>query len=144
MNPFRLYNILPQNPYFKSIEKQPLNSRGWVIQERLLAPRTLHCTKDQLFWKCEHMFANESHPNGIDTTLDRQLGEFRHMLFRFSQGFATAITDTIHWEPDVAWLSLVREYTKCRLTRDDDILIAFSGLARSWSEILPDQYLAGL
>jgi hypothetical protein len=44
----------------------------------------------------------------------------------------------------VAWLSLVREYTKCKLTRDEDILIAFSGLARRWSEIFSDQYLAGL
>jgi hypothetical protein len=143
-NPYRLYNILLQKPYFESIEQEPLNSRGWVMQERLLAPRTLHCTKDQLFWECEHMFANESHPNGIDTTLDRQPGEFRRMLSRFSQGSATAATDPIYREPDIAWLSLVREYTKCKLTRDEDILIAFSGLARRWSEILPDQYLAGL
>ncbi|KAH0536429.1 hypothetical protein FGG08_006698 [Glutinoglossum americanum] len=145
-NPSRLYNILLQKPYFESIEKEPLNSRGWVMQERLLAPRTLHCAKDQLFWECEHMFANESHPNGTDTLLNRQPNEFRRMVSRFSQGSttATAVINSIHREPDVAWLSLVREYTKCKLTRDEDILIAFSGLARRWSEMLPDQYLAGL
>lgn len=143
-NPSRLYNILPQKPYFESIEEEPLNSRGWVMQERLLAPRTLHCTKNQLFWECEHMFANESYPNGINTSLNRQPGEFRRMLTRFSQGSATAFTDPIYREPAVAWLSLVREYTKCKLTRDKDILIAFSGLARRWSEIFSDQYLAGL
>jgi hypothetical protein len=48
-SPPGIYNIFPQQPYLEWVEKEPLNSRGWVIQERLLAPRTLHCTKDQLF-----------------------------------------------------------------------------------------------
>lgn len=121
-----------------------MNSHGWAMQERLLAPRTHYCTKDQLFWECEHMFVNESYSNGIDTALNRQPSEFRGMLSRFSQGSATAVTDPIHREPDVTWISLVREYTKCKLTRGEDIIIVFSGLVRRWNEIFPDQYLARL
>ena len=30
----------------------PLSGRGWVLQERLLAPRTLHFGREQLFWEC--------------------------------------------------------------------------------------------
>jgi hypothetical protein len=30
----------------------PLSSRGWVLQERLLSPRTLHYGKEQMFWEC--------------------------------------------------------------------------------------------
>jgi hypothetical protein len=34
------------------VEGGPLNRRGWVTQERMLAPRTLHFTSWQLFWEC--------------------------------------------------------------------------------------------
>jgi hypothetical protein len=29
-----------------------LNSRGWVLQERLLSPRIIHFTATQTFWEC--------------------------------------------------------------------------------------------
>src|SRR5438552_2841114 len=32
--------------------QQPLNSRGWTLQERLLSPRTLHYCIDQIYWEC--------------------------------------------------------------------------------------------
>lgn len=135
--PAQLCKVLLQKPYYQSIEKAHLNSRGWVLQERLLARRTLHFTKDQLFWECEHMLANESHPEGIETALDRPPGEFRRMLNQFLDGEGTE-------SHEVKWLSLVGQYTRCNLTRDSDILIALSGLARRWSEVFPDQYLAGI
>ncbi|RGP70195.1 hypothetical protein FSPOR_4095 [Fusarium sporotrichioides] len=31
----------------------PLMKRAWVVQERLLASRTLHFTKNQIFWACQ-------------------------------------------------------------------------------------------
>jgi hypothetical protein len=43
----RLY---PQ--FSEMLEEAPLNSRAWVLQGILLAPRTVHYTKDQLFWEC--------------------------------------------------------------------------------------------
>jgi hypothetical protein len=38
----------------------PLSGRGWVLQERLLAPRTLHFRCEQLFWECRE----RRHPEG--------------------------------------------------------------------------------
>ena len=143
-NPVQLYNVQLQNAYTEPVIEAPLSTRGWVMQERLLAPRTLHCTQEQLFWECEHMFASEAYPHGIETTRDREPSKFRRMLKRFSQGTAAVTTDSIHREPDVAWLSLVQEYTRCKLTKDEDILIAMSGLAKQWSATFPDQYLAGI
>ncbi|OCK95970.1 HET-domain-containing protein, partial [Cenococcum geophilum 1.58] len=139
----RLYNVLQQKPYFESIEQATLNSRGWVMQERLLAPRTLHCTRNQLFWECEHMLANESHPDGIETTLNRQPGEFRRMLTQFSHDPTSKVDNGIQRAADVAWFSLVKEYSICNLTKEEDILIAISGLAKRWIQIIPDRYIAG-
>ncbi|KAK1705715.1 heterokaryon incompatibility protein-domain-containing protein, partial [Colletotrichum lupini] len=30
----------------------PLNTRGWVLQERLFSPRVVHFSRHQLFWQC--------------------------------------------------------------------------------------------
>ena len=46
-----------------SVELSPLSRRAWVLQERLLSPRTLHYTKRQLFWECRASKACESSPN---------------------------------------------------------------------------------
>ena len=39
----------------------PLNGRGWVLQERLLAPRTLHFGREQLFWERRECRCPEHH-----------------------------------------------------------------------------------
>ncbi|VUC28465.1 unnamed protein product [Clonostachys rosea] len=36
----------------KDVECGPLNSRGWVFQERALARRTVHITSAQIYWEC--------------------------------------------------------------------------------------------
>ncbi|KAF2182277.1 hypothetical protein K469DRAFT_712902 [Zopfia rhizophila CBS 207.26] len=42
------------------------------------------------------------------------------------------------------WNDLIREYTKCALTRQSDKLIAISGLARFFHDTTRDEYVAGL
>lgn len=43
-----------------SIDKSILNSRGWVLQERLLSRRTIHFASDQVYWECrEHIVAED-------------------------------------------------------------------------------------
>lgn len=36
----------------KYVLKSPLNQRGWVLQERALARRTIYFTSHQTFWEC--------------------------------------------------------------------------------------------
>lgn len=45
---------------FNNIKNVPLLTRGWVLQEWLLAPRTLICGKLELHWKCEQVLAHEA------------------------------------------------------------------------------------
>ena len=35
-----------------TMKKEPLNTRGWTLQESLLAPRTLSYGTQQMFWEC--------------------------------------------------------------------------------------------
>lgn len=41
-----------------------LANRGWVFQERLLSKRTVYFGKEQVFWECSELQANESWPCG--------------------------------------------------------------------------------
>ncbi|KAK7932154.1 hypothetical protein PG985_002866 [Apiospora marii] len=45
-------------------EQHQLYTRAWVLQEALLAPRTLDCGRSQLFWRCDSMKASEEFPTG--------------------------------------------------------------------------------
>lgn len=38
--------------YHQDVELAPLNTRGWVLQERALSRRTLHFTQTQVYWEC--------------------------------------------------------------------------------------------
>ncbi|EFX05665.1 tol-like protein [Grosmannia clavigera kw1407] len=57
------------------VESAPLNQRAWVLQERLLSPRQLHCSSQQLMWECHEASAAEAfpvklpsqHPRAIET-----------------------------------------------------------------------------
>jgi hypothetical protein len=43
----------------------PLLSRGWVLQERIMAKRILHFGKSQLYWECNEHDCCEIYPTGI-------------------------------------------------------------------------------
>lgn len=38
--------------FHQDVEESVLNRRGWVLQERALARRTLHFTSSQVYWEC--------------------------------------------------------------------------------------------
>ncbi|KAF3798141.1 hypothetical protein GCG54_00010487 [Colletotrichum gloeosporioides] len=42
-----------------------LYSRAWVLQESMLARRTLDCGREQLFWRCDETKASEEFPEGL-------------------------------------------------------------------------------
>ncbi|KAF3043247.1 hypothetical protein E8E12_009875 [Didymella heteroderae] len=42
-----------------AVERSALSNRGWVMQERMLASRTLFWTEDGLFWECGYLRASE-------------------------------------------------------------------------------------
>lgn len=38
--------------YFDPVANQPLSKRGWTLQERLLAPRVIHYSTEQMYYEC--------------------------------------------------------------------------------------------
>jgi hypothetical protein len=128
--------LLPPRPSWENqILSSPLNSRAWVLQERLLSRRILHFAKDAVFWECSELKASTFEPNGIpDVEL---LAD--PILYTYSLRNLTTVECA-----QSAWLELVQHYTKLGITKVQDRLPALSGLAKLIQTPTNDTYVAGL
>jgi len=133
----------------------PLNKRGWVLQERILARRIIHFCRREIFWECCEKTVSESfpamlpptHPNTGNPLLASHIQALKQMVHSRKNGVPAEIGPR---EGEAAsrlygiWHSIVELYTKCRLTKQSDKLVAIAGLARSLSPFLQDRYIAGV
>jgi hypothetical protein len=67
------YEIAPLDLWWRYMDQAPLNLRGWVVQERLLAPRVIHFGKHQIFWECHELVRSVLYKR---TRLCQQLGTY--------------------------------------------------------------------
>jgi hypothetical protein len=113
--------------YHRSVSNMRLLGRGWALQKRLLAPRTLHFTSTQLFWVSRHKLACELFPERLPTAIAYELSYFKKQLFSRPM-----------------WRWFVERYSTFDLTYTKDNLVAISELARSIQRQIGDQYIAGM
>jgi hypothetical protein len=115
----------------------PLMSRAWVLQERLLSPRILHFTTEEIVWECMNQTTCEC-------------GCIRSL---WSPGHEPFDKDLLH-EPALArasradlrdkWHRIIEEYSRLSLTLERDRLPAVSGAARRFSFYIGGPYLVGV
>ncbi|KAI9768775.1 MAG: hypothetical protein M1839_003960 [Geoglossum umbratile] len=115
----------------ESLDRSPVSSRGWCLQERFLSRRILHYSKHQLYWECQ------KHCVAEDGTITSRLFKQSFNLRNYGLNDDPA---SIFWR----WCLLVEEYSKRKLTKPSDKLPAISGLASEVYRRTGDQYLAGL
>lgn len=124
----------------------PLASRAWVVQERLLSPRVLHFGSKQIFWECAEVpIACETFPRGIEEPAlasDRAIfnvpASLRRKKIKNPRTKRTSITF------QESWLQILRNYTRCALTRPaEDKFAAIAGIAEAMSPLFKSEYVAG-
>lgn len=130
----------------EDMANSPLNHRGWVLQERLLAPRVLHFSRHQITWECAGSCAWEKAPVFRDELPDLEyltgsILERYMVLLRSMQRLG--LSDGVAATEGHRWQTLVEKYTRSDLTKHSDKLIAFSGIARQLAPF-GGQYVAGL
>ena len=59
-----LFDCAPQGFYTDCVAESPLGKRTWVLQERILSPKTLYFS-NKLLWSCETEDACETFPSHI-------------------------------------------------------------------------------
>lgn len=122
------------------VTESPLNSRGWVVQERALSKRILHFTEHGLFWECGSLKANaKDAPEGLSAPQD-----FPSCRSKETTLSVVRVRHTRHMCP-VEWFHFVRYYSFSQFTNAGDRLLALSSVARAVKPFLGEtEYLAGL
>ncbi|KAK5661117.1 hypothetical protein OQA88_11007 [Cercophora sp. LCS_1] len=134
------YRLVEQDFMRDCLLTQPLLKRGWVYQERLLAPRMLHYGSQQLFWECRDMSVCESYPTHVMAPLElTTLSSLQKGLEGDEDEAMRRVRGLYHW------YSIVEQYTSMALTRPEDKLIAISGVAQQYNKTLldDDKYWVG-
>ncbi|EHY52093.1 hypothetical protein HRR83_003341 [Exophiala dermatitidis] len=132
-----MYKILRSTLWHDLIDSSPLDKRAWAFQERCLAKRTLHFTRNELVWECQQMCCSEVFPKGLPATMrppsNRESVEF------FSK--------RIHHQRHGNWHQLVKMYSTKRLTFSSDKLLAMVGLVKQYmarNRLRDQDYMVGL
>jgi hypothetical protein len=115
---------------------EPLTSRAWATQERLLPRRVLHYATDQMYFECNYEFLSEDgfHSSGRYTSLHPGPPPSHYPVSRESR----------HSSQHQLWYKILEDYSGRSLTRPSDRLPALSGLARLFENRIGATYVAGL
>jgi hypothetical protein len=120
----------------------PLFGRAWAFQERLLATRIIHFTKEELVWECKTRIACECG--------DLQDPGPRSVEFGASKNFKTKFNEVADYSSDLDrldfWHDITAQYSARAITKKTDRLPALSSIAEKLA-IYPGflgQYLAGI
>ena len=117
-----------------------LNSRAWVYQERLVSPRVLHYKDNEVFWECNELFASAKFPRGLPDYQYPKRPVFGHPLKGSNSWVLPDSESNVH----VHWLSMVRMYAQCDMTKPEDRLPGISAIARKLNDAyLNSEYIVG-
>ncbi|KAK0630605.1 hypothetical protein B0T17DRAFT_636851 [Bombardia bombarda] len=131
----------------------PLNTRGWVMQERFLSTKILYFGHNQIYWECLGGVECEADPGNRFSFLDsylrreKQYMEAKQSLIKelhVSDEAKIGFSERRTKFDSSSWRVVVEKYSKLHLTKESDRLVAISGLAKLFQNILKDKYLAGL
>ena len=116
------------------LESEPLHSRGWALQERLLSRRKIFFAQRQIIFQCRRAMLSEFGKSIKNDLMDAVMDEREPK-------------SPIHedWKAHGAWKGLVENYSACGLTRLSDRLPALSGLAEDHAKTAScsQMYIAG-
>jgi hypothetical protein len=136
------YYICDVKYWNREVGNAQLNRRGWVLQERLLAPRILHFTQKQIFWECFTTQKCEGFPIGLP--YHQPLKDFSSLFSEIQRQHSLENKPGMTEDVLRRWQMIVEEYSQCKITIPGDKLPALSGIARLFQEATADTYLAGL
>lgn len=126
------------------VKNTRLNSRGWVLQERLLSRRVLHFAKDQIYWDCRREAKAEDGSVFPYLSLDKEFlfplpGLMRKIDVKSLEQY-TPQKDEMFQR---AWLALLDFYAQCRFSRISDRVIALSSLVNKLRPLTKRTYVDG-
>ncbi|KAK1579229.1 uncharacterized protein LY79DRAFT_694412, partial [Colletotrichum navitas] len=100
----------------------PLNSRACCMQERLLSPRVMHSSREQMLWECKKVLTSESN----DVFHGHSINYVAGLLLYLRRLIREQPRRGSRWD---LWYQLVEEYTTRKLSFGTDKLPVLAGIA---------------
>ena len=164
------YQLVDYESWTTGVDEAPLNTRAWVVQERMLSPRTIHFGTQQIFWECCEKICSEVYARGfpenligINGKLDAEFVvpvqdansasklsvsglERRRRFEELEPASKHQILMSNHKKNLLRyqWWKILWKYARGALTRPEDRLVALAGLAKALQPHMNSKYLAGL
>jgi len=127
------------------VTEAPLNRRAWVVQERLLSPRTLHFGTNQLLWECYENESCELFPDGLPDEVTTMKVKQKSALKSSLMGHFPTTSDENSSLLYESWSDVISVYAKGSLSHDKDKLVAISGLASKFQSFFQGgEYVVGM
>ncbi|OCL10927.1 HET-domain-containing protein [Glonium stellatum] len=120
-------------------ESEPVNTRAWTLQERLLSPRLLIYATHTLQYQCQQ------HTVNLGDSINFSFGGGAWRLPSFSN--LSSGNRVSEWDVQSAgrtWGYIISLYSQRRLSYIEDKLTALAGIAEAFSSQIQVEYLAGL
>ena len=141
------FDVHNYESYETDVKNSVLESRAWVLQEVLLAPRIIYFTPHQWIWECSQICASHRAPTQNLIGDRRQF--FNTGACSVTQtGSKTELEFSLHSDYELyrIWMNSVNAFTSRNLTQPRDKLVAISGLAKDIHArfISKDKYIVGL
>ncbi|KAH7303334.1 heterokaryon incompatibility protein-domain-containing protein [Stachybotrys elegans] len=144
-------HLLQYKPHFSHtrdprslLDPFPLFTRAWVLQERLLAPRTLHFCRTEVAFECSESRTCEcgAFSKNVWDIGERPPNTFIRYTFSSNDGLICRRKPLVI----LPWPELVSTYSLLDLTHKTDRLLAISGIAPIMATIhgWKGEYFAGL
>ncbi|KUJ18981.1 HET-domain-containing protein, partial [Mollisia scopiformis] len=116
-------------------QRYPLLSRAWCLQERLLATRLIHFSREELFWECRTTTLCECRSliSHEESSYENQIGFKRR--WAMNRGLRELFD---------LWHKTLQLYSSLDITYESDRLPALLGLANQLQERGCGEYIHGL
>ena len=120
----------------EALNNEPLNQRGWFLQERFLSSRVLHFGRMHMSWECRTELSCETWPKFIP----KRLYGYSSFALKFVHMWLSRDLQSIR----ILWRQLVSTYSRMSFTRLSDRCVAFAGIAEELQATTQRDYVAGL
>ncbi|UPK89574.1 hypothetical protein LCI18_000509 [Fusarium solani-melongenae] len=132
------YFLVDNDTWDCEVTDSPINSRGWVLQERFLSPRVLHFCQNEVLFECCEASKSERLRKSTPAIDKAAFKPFKNLVDEFVGTSDTAACHRV-------WNRLPEIYNICDLTYPEDKLVAISGIARYLKTFLVDDvYVMGI
>lgn len=129
-----IYVSSDRHEFYEAVTKGPLNSRGWVAQERSLSPGILHFTPKQMWWECKDHIFSEAFPYMDFTRNFERSSNPLHLDATTGEQ-----NEYMRWK----WNTFVGFYAGTDLSVWSDRFPALTGIARRFAASTADNLVAG-